>query len=536
MKLKETKNGEKAWELLVNNYQVLNESNLDAARLDRLKHSNPQDLPPQFRYLQLRTENLQTNLRIRSKAANLIRSIFVNDHDFVEIETPLLFKSTPEGAREFLVPTRSPDAFYALPQSPQQYKQLLMSSGFTKYFQIAKCFRDEDLRADRQPEFTQVDMEMSFVSHSDQVGYVIEDLIYNMWKKVAQLPIYFLNGKGYLQEITNFNKDKIDFSKLKYTDALSKFGIDKPDLRSNLEFINLSDYFVLTKSPEHFPIVEACILKNVFDPSGKSKIAKELTDSKNYSRRKPYILALKSEDECMTWYEKLVNKNVLQFAEGFDSNKLRELLKLKPGDIIAISDRSKILYENPTPLGKFRQLAMAHYPNKWQRPIEKPDGSLIEGYDPLNVYVASWVVEFPLFNPVETSSGISSEYPSYDMKKYESTHHPFTMVNPEDYELLSLDPLAARGEHYDLVINGVEVGGGSRRVHDAELQKFIFKDVLRIDNYNKLFGHLLHALSMGCPPHAGLALGFDRLCAMLVGSNSIRDVIAFPKINQVLIL
>lgn len=531
VKLKQSRDGEKSWELLVSNYQVLNESNLDAARLDRLKHSNPQDLPPQFRYLQLRTEYLQKNLKTRSKAANLIRNIFVNNHDFVEIETPLLFKSTPEGAREFLVPTRTPDAFYALPQSPQQYKQLLMSSGFTKYFQIAKCFRDEDLRADRQPEFTQVDMEMSFVNHSDQVGHVVEDLVFNLWTKVAKLPVYYLNENGNLQELTNFSRDKINFSKLKYIDALTKFGIDKPDLRSSLEFIDLSDYFISTKSPETFPIVEACVLKNAFDPLGKSTVPKELQDSNNYSRRKPFIIPIKSDADCAAWFEKFLEKGVLNAKAGFDRDALSKLVKLAPGDILAFSDRSKLPYENPTPLGKFRQLAMSLYPNKWQRKIEESDGSLITTYDSSKVFVASWVVEFPLFNPVETTTDPTADYPTYDMDKYESTHHPFTMVNSDDYDTLSLNPLAARGEHYDLVMNGVEVGGGSRRVHDSELQKFIFKDVLKIENYDELFGHLLHALSMGCPPHAGLALGFDRLCAMLVGSNSIRDVIAFPK-NQ----
>lgn len=528
VQIKESKSGDTQWELVVDNYQVLNQSNLDAARLDKLKHSSPQDLPPQFRYLQLRTPYYHKNLRTRSKIANLIRNIFINNHEFMEVETPLLFKSTPEGAREFLVPTRKPNSFYALPQSPQQYKQLLMSSGVSRYFQIAKCFRDEDLRADRQPEFTQVDLEMSYISHSDQVAIVVEDLIYNVWNQIAGLPIYFLNEKGFLQKIDGFSNSNVNFAKLTYRDALIKYGIDKPDLRSNLSFIDLSDYFI-TKNQD-FPVMEACVLKNAFDANEKFKLPKSLVESNNYSRRKPYILAIKNEDDAQNWFKKFVEKNVISQTSSFDEEALKKLLGLQPGDVLAFSDRAELPYENPTPLGKFRTLAMSAFPGKWQRPITNTTGELTDNYDPNQVFVASWVVEFPLFAPVEIGES-SANYPTYDYNNFESNHHPFTMVNPQDYEYLETDPLKARGEHYDLVINGVEVGGGSRRIHDPELQKYIFKEILEINNFNELFGHLLHALSMGCPPHAGLALGFDRLCAMVVGSANIRDVIAFPK-NQ----
>lgn len=534
VQLKQAKAGEesKKWELVVQNYQILNHSNLDAARLDKLKHTSPKDLPPQFRYLQLRTPFYQNALRTRSKVANLIRNIFVEKHDFVEIETPLLFKSTPEGAREFLVPTRLHDRFYALPQSPQQYKQILMSSGFTRYFQIAKCFRDEDLRADRQPEFTQVDLEMSYINNSDQIGLIVEDLIHNIWNKIAMLPTYRVNSDDHLEKIDLEDRNTLAFSKLNYIEALSNYGIDKPDLRSCLKFKDISTFFLPVKNKDNFPVLEVCILRGALKSSKKYKVPSVLTDANNYSKRKPIILGIKSEEEAQKWYRKFVDKNVIQKTAAFNETELHEYLGLKAGDILAISTRSELPYENPTPLGKFRQLSIAEYPNKWKRKIfDRSTGDFFEEYNTEEIFVGSWVVDFPLFNPVEISESNNAEFPEYDFTKFESTHHPFTMAKLEDYDLLASDPLKVRGEHYDLVINGVEVGGGSRRIHDPQLQKYIFENILKIQNYNELFGHLLHALSMGCPPHAGLALGFDRLCTMLIGSTSIRDVIAFPK-NQ----
>lgn len=521
-------------ELVAVNYQLLNSSNLDAARLDKLKHSNPHDLPPQFRYLQLRTPFYQKSLKTRSKASNTIRNVLINNHNFTEIETPLLFKSTPEGAREFLVPTRSPDKFYALPQSPQQYKQILMSSGFTRYFQIAKCFRDEDLRADRQPEFTQVDLEMSYISNSDQVGIVIEDIIHNVWNKVGETPTYKVNEKGYLEQIDfdTYDNSKLLFEKLSYKDALKNYGIDKPDLRSALKFTDLSSFFSPKKNQANFPVLESCVLRGAFDPSEKYKIPKILTDANNYSRRNPIVIAIKTTEDAQKWYKKFIEKEVLIPSEKFNAEELNSTLNLQPGDVIAFSTRAELTYENPTPLGRFRQLAISQFPNKWNRPmVDKTSGELITDYDISKVFVGSWVVDFPLFNPVEIGENATDEFPTYAYDKFESTHHPFTMAKLDDYDMLINDPLKVRGEHYDLVINGVEVGGGSRRIHDSELQTFIFERILKISNYQKLFGHLLHALSMGCPPHAGIALGFDRLCAMLIGSKSIRDVIAFPK-NQ----
>lgn len=518
------------WELVVENYQVLNKSNLDATRLDKLKHNSPADLPPQFRYLQLRSNYYQNALRTRSKVSSVVRRVLGEKHDFVEIETPLLFKSTPEGAREFLVPTRTNNKFYALPQSPQQYKQMLMSSGFTKYYQLAKCFRDEDLRADRQPEFTQIDLEMSFVNTSKQVMSVVEDIIHNVWTEIKGYNTYKVNEDGYLVKVEYLGETGVEFPCLNYIDALTQFGIDKPDLRSSLKFNSLQNYFKPCKNLD-FPVLEVCVLKNAFDASKKYKIPKLLTEAGNYLKRKPIVLQIKTEEDANSWYEKLVQKGYMELQENFSQSELYKELNVKPGDILALSTRAEFPYENPTPLGRFRQLAIQEYPNNWKRPIyDRVTKDITTNYDLKDVFVGSWVVDFPLFNPVEVSVP-GGDFPTYDFSKYESTHHPFTMVKLEDYELLKTDPLKVKGEHYDLVINGVEVGGGSRRIHDPDFQQYIFEEILCISNFNELFGHLLKCLSMGCPPHAGLAIGFDRLCTMLIGSNSIRDVVAFPK-NQ----
>lgn len=518
------------YELQVSHYQNLNSGGIDAAQLDKLKHAAPSQIPPQFRYLQLRTPFYQNALRTRSKAVNYIRKILIDKFDFLEIDTPLLFKSTPEGAREFLVPTRSPNRYYALPQSPQQYKQILMSSGFSKYFQIAKCFRDEDLRADRQPEFTQVDMEMSFVNDKRNVMTVIDKIISNLWVNVGKKSIYTLDTNNNLRAMKLETESIDQFASITYVEALSSYGIDKPDLRSSLEFTQLLKFFSPVKNAEKFGIVEACVLKGAFDPKQKYKVPHSLTDKINYKLRKPIVLAIQSETDAVSWYKKFVEKRVLNLKDTFNENELQNSLQLAPGDILAFSTRAAMTYENPTPLGRFRQLAIEHFPNKWNRPIMQADGSLSIDHDFNEVSVGSWVVDFPLFSPVELDSE-DPDFPCYSETQIESTHHPFTMANLEDYNLLQTSPLQVRGEHYDFVLNGVEVGGGSRRIHDPKIQEFVFKSILKINNYEHLFGHLLKALGMGCPPHAGIALGLDRLCAMLIGSQSIRDVIAFPK-NQ----
>lgn len=519
------------YEVVVSQFQTLNPAGIEAARLDNLKHTNPAEIPAKFRYLQLRTAAYQRALRTRSKVASLVRNTLSDTHGFTEIETPLLFKSTPEGAREFLVPTRLPSKFYALPQSPQQYKQILMSSGFSRYFQIAKCFRDEDLRADRQPEFTQVDLELSFIRSRDEVTAVIDDLIQKIWHSVSPHQLYQLGSDGKLHVIEKTSSETVPFTKLTYDHVLAKYGIDKPDLRSSLEFTEISDFFELGKNSSGFPVVEACVLKNAFVPGETFKLPHSITDSASYPKRKPVVVKIANENDALSWYEKFCEKGLLKAKPGLNAHALKEKLRLAPGDVLAFSTRAEMPYENPTPLGKFRQLAIEHFPTKWSRPLVSADGSVTEHYNRNEVFVGLWVVDFPLFSPVELESESDSEFPAYSTTSLLATHHPFTMANSQDYDLLETDPLKVRGEHYDLVINGVEVGGGSRRIHDPELQRYVFENILGIKNHETLFGHLLKALLLGCPPHAGLALGFDRLCAMLVGSLSIRDVIAFPK-NQ----
>lgn len=516
------------YEMVVSGFQNLNHAGVEAAQLDDLKHNSPQDIPPQFRFLQLRGSALQKALKIRSKVAHLVRNTLIDEHNFTEIETPLLFKSTPEGAREFLVPTRLPNRFYALPQSPQQYKQILMSSGFARYFQFAKCFRDEDLRADRQPEFTQIDLELSFINSKRQVTEVITSVFKKIWLTIMPRPLLNLGSDGYLHPVAS----DTSFSSLDYIEALTKYGIDKPDLRSNLSFIDLSPYVTPLQSPAEFPVLEACVLKSAFVPSEKgSRIPHVLTEARNYSRRKPIIVALESEHECKSWHRKFLEKEVFALKPNASLESLQQILDLCPGDILAFSTRAEMPYENPTPLGKLRQLAIQAFPEKWNRPIMSSSGAISTDYVRNKEFVATWVVNFPLFSPKEVSEGSDLNFPKYSTSQLEATHHPFTMAVSEDYELLSSEPLKVHGEHYDLVVNGVEVGGGSRRIHDPDLQKFVFEQILKIQNYELLFGHLLKALSFGCPPHAGIALGFDRLCAMIIGSETIRDVIAFPK-NQ----
>ncbi|GMG60250.1 unnamed protein product [Ambrosiozyma monospora] len=312
------------------------------------------------------------------------------------------------------------------------------------------------------------------------------------------------------------------FPKLNYADALSKYGIDKPDLRSSLKFVDISSFFDGPVNPD-FSVTEACVLK---DALKYKKLPSQLFADNEYKVRKPHIFKITDENVLNTWLEKLP----LKLKSEVDVKVLNTKLNLSVGDVVAISDRSELPYENPTPLGRFRQLAIQGFPNEWKRRIVS---SSTQQEIPEDVFVATWVVNFPLFSPIEkeiaSTEADKQQYPVYDFENFESTHHPFTMAKLEDYDLLATAPLKVKGDHYDLVVNGVEVGGGSRRVHDAELQNFIFTQILKIPNPMSLFGHLLHALSSGCPPHAGLAIGFDRMCSMLLGSSNIRDVVSFPK-------
>lgn len=510
------KDSDSALELKLNSMTTLNRSNRKPSELQDFKETG--DYPPEYRFLQLRLHKYQAILKKRNSITKSVRDT-LNDQGFIEIETPLLFKSTPEGAREFLVPSRKVDhnskrpTFYALPQSPQQYKQLLIASGVNKYFQLARCFRDEDLRADRQPEFTQIDLEMAFSSAND-VMQVVEKLLVPLWKQYsASNSLLTLNSRGRLVSV-----DKEDpICHMTYKQAMTQYGIDKPDLRApDLKIMDLTEFKARGYTNKDFPVFEILILRNAFDSKESlQQNASYFNNANNYNSRVPIIVPIEDEKDANNWFEKFMT------LAAFENPKLiSKFLKLKKGDIICGSTRqhSFSLFENPTPLGRLRQLVLD---SDWGK----------ERYQKTNKDVATWVVDFPLFSPKEknTKEDKKYDYPSYCTDAVTSTHHPFTMVKLSDYEKLQTNPLQCSGQHYDLVVSGVEVGGGSTRIHDAELQDYIFENILQIKNSDKLFGHLLRAFRMGTPPHAGFAVGFDRLCAMLCGTESIRDVIAFPK-------
>lgn len=471
-------------DLKVGSLKVLNRANIVPSQLI----SETKDWPPQYRYVQLRQPKLQEVLKKRAKIVKTCREA-LDDQGFVEIETPLLFKSTPEGAREFLIPTRKRGLMYALPQSPQQYKQLLIASGVERYYQVAKCFRDEDLRADRQPEFTQLDLEMGFANGSD-VQKVIEKLVELVWSQHSATQLLTLDENQKLVEATG------KLGKLTYRTAIEKYGIDKPDLRSSIEIKQLP---AVASVNSEYSVFEAIVLSGKLSPEDLESLKSE----KEYKNRVPEVVIFESEDQI---------KSIVQPLARVDHwDEFFRVLAAQPGDVVAFSDRRPMNYENPTPLGRLRQVAIASLPDSYRATSES---------------VGCWVHEFPLFEPSSDESGL---YPSYKLDEVKATHHPFTMVDIEDYEKLEKDPLSCHGQHYDLVIDGVEVGGGSTRVHDSELQRYIFEHVLNIQNSEKLFGHLLQALATGCPPHAGLAIGLDRMVAMLCGLKSLREVIAFPK-------
>ncbi|SCU91971.1 LAMI_0E08152g1_1 [Lachancea mirantina] len=503
------------YELQVKSLQTLNKANKKPSQLANFKIDG--NFPPEDRVLQLRLPKFQRNLKLRYEITKTVRSC-LDSQNFTEIETPLLFKSTPEGAREFLVPSRhlqsGEPAFYALPQSPQQYKQLLMASGVSRYFQIARCFRDEDLRSDRQPEFTQVDLEMSFASGED-VMKVVGDTVSKVWKQhSADNCLKTLNRAGQIVDVT----ESTPIQRLSYKEAMVNYGIDKPDLRfPDLKILDLSEFKARGYTNTKFPVFEILILRNAFSDKEDLEINwSMLSDEKLYNYRVPTVIPITDEAQEVNWFE-----GFHPIAAFENPTILKKFLNLRKGDIVCGATRqfTHAIYENPTPLGRLRQLV-----------TESAKGK--ELYQKTQHPVAAWVQDFPLFNPVEEeleTSGRKQLYPVYKPDAICSTHHPFTMVKLADYSKLETDPLSCLGQHYDLVINGVEIGGGSTRIHVPELQNYIFKKILGLEKPEALFGHLLEAFAMGTPPHAGFAIGFDRMCAMICGTTSIRDVIAFPK-------
>lgn len=443
-----------------------------------------EDLRMSYRYLDLRRASNIRMLKLRHATSRSVRD-YMDTHDFIEVETPMLFKSTPEGAREFLVPSRmNPGAFYALPQSPQQYKQMLMVAGVERYYQLARCFRDEDLRADRQPEFTQLDIELSFIDRDDMYA-LIEGLMKQVWKDVLAVDI------------------ETPFLRMTYSDAMNRFGVDKPDMRFGMELQDCAEIFqnsgfkVFASAIKSGGAVKAVNIKGLADLTQGELRQLEDTAKTLGAKGLAFIKCEGGE-----WKSPIV-----KFFSDAEKAALTERLKIEAGDIVffAASEWERAC----TILGRVRLDAAQLLVKRGTLTIDPND------------YQFLWVIEFPLMIFDEAEG------------RYVSSHHPFTAPVPEDISLLDSDPKAVRGQHYDLVLNGVELGGGSIRIHEPELQKKVFEDVLQIpqDVVESRFGYMLKAFEYGAPPHGGIAFGLDRMVAILTQRTSIRDVIAFPK-NQ----
>ncbi|MEI6084138.1 MAG: aspartate--tRNA ligase [Verrucomicrobiota bacterium] len=463
-------------ELLADKLEILNPSETPPFQLDETGAQAGEDLRLQYRYLDLRRPTMAKNLRLRHRVAKTVRDYF-DGHGFLEVETPILFKSTPEGAREYLVPSRvNAGKFFALPQSPQQFKQMLMVAGVERYFQLAKCFRDEDLRADRQPEFTQIDLEMSFIDREDMYA-MIEGLLVAVWQA----------ARG--------EKIPTPFPRMPYSEAMERFGVDKPDTRFGIELVDLTKDFAESKFKVFRGAVDAGGVVKAINAKGlacatQGQIEQLTETAKSFGAKGLAFIKVEGGE----WKSPIV-----KFFSDAEKAAMTAKLKIEEGDLILFgADKREVVWEV---LGRMR-LVVAD-----QLKIKR------EGWNFL------WVVDFPLI--------------SFDTEKnqYSSTHHPFTAPVVDDVPLLATDPTKVRGQHYDIVLNGVELGGGSIRIHQPDVQKRIFEDVLKIpaEVAQSRFGYMLQAFRYGAPPHGGIALGFDRLCAILCGAANIRDVIAFPK-------
>ena len=444
-----------------------------------------EDLRLEYRFLDLRRPRNIGLLKLRAKAARAIRAE-LDSQDFLEIETPTLFKSTPEGAREFLVPSRTnPGEFYALTQSPQQYKQMLMVAGVERYYQMARCYRDEDLRADRQPEFTQVDLEMSFIDREDMYK-LIEGILKRTWKETLGVDI------------------PTPFPRMSYQEAMDRFGIDKPDTRFAMEIQDLTalfknSAFKVFNGAANTPgsVVRAINAKGLADLT-QGELTNLETIAKSQGAKGLAFIKVEGGE----W-----KSPITKFFSEEEKAALKATLKIEDGDIIFFAAAPWEQASNV--LGRIRLESAA---------LLKAKGRLSL---PTDQYNFLWVIEFPLMLWDE------------EEKRYLSAHHPFTAPVKEDEPLLATDPAKVRGQHYDIVLNGVELGGGSIRIHNPAVQKRVFEDILKIpqDMVESRFGYMLKAFAYGAPPHGGIALGFDRVVAMLAGRSSIRDILAFPK-NQ----
>ena len=438
------------------------------------------DLRMKYRYLDLRRNVVRRNLELRHRMTILIRN-FLDAQQFIEVETPILIGSTPEGARDFVVPSRmNPGQFYALPQSPQTLKQLLMVAGFDRYFQIAKCFRDEDLRADRQPEFTQVDCEMSFVDQEDVIS-LFEDMCRMLFKEVRGVDL-----PAKLQQMT-------------WHEAMRRFGSDKPDLRFGMEFVELKDVF---DGKADFAVFnEAAYIGAICVPGCANYTRKQLDELTNFVKRpqvgaKGLVYIKYNEDGS-------VKSSVDKFYGAEVLAEVKEKTGAKDGDLVLILSGS--------PANKVRTQLCA---------LRLEMGERL-GLRDKNKFECLWIVDFPLFEWSE------------EEQRLMATHHPFTMPNPDDIPLLDAHPERVRAKAYDFICNGIEVGGGSLRIHDSNLQEKMFKILgFTKESAEAQFGFLMNAFKYGAPPHAGLAFGLDRFVSIMAGLDSIRDCIAFPKNNS----